>query len=158
MTPSRVPDVVFQTRVRNDSLGGPNPFEWESVTSAEIFGGKRVVLFALPGAYTPSCSDSHLPGYETRYEDFQRLGIDDVVCLAGNDAFVMFQWAKSRNIEKDRSPHGMVMRSWRYSMYVNDGAIEKLFVEPNVRDNPDGVGVTVSDAEAMLDHFPGTSR
>lgn len=177
MTPSRVPDVVFQTRVRNDSLGEPNPFEWKSVTSGEIFGGKRVVLFALPGAYTPACSDSHLPAYETQYQVFRQLGIDDVVCLAVNDAFVMFQWAKSRNIEKvrmlpdgnasftrrmgmlvDRSAHGMAMRSWRYSMYVNDGAIEKLFVEPDVRDNPGGVGVTVSDAETMVSYLQGASR
>ena len=169
MTPTRIPNVTFHTRVRNDALGGPNPFEWRAVTSQDVFAGKRIVLFALPGAFTPACSDSHLPGYERFHDDFRQLGVDQVVCLAVNDAFVMFQWARSRNIEKvfmlpdgnadftrrmgmlvDRSHHGMAMRSWRYSMYVADGAIEKLFAEPDVRDNPDGVGLTVSDAETML--------
>ena len=169
MTPAKVPDVVFRTRVRNDALGGPNPFEWKLVTTQDVFAGKRVVFFAVPGAFTPACSDSHLPGYERRYDDFRQLGVDQVVCLAVNDAFVMYQWAKSRDIAKiymlpdgngdftrrmgmlvDRSSNGMAMRSWRYSMYVNDSAIEQLFAEPEVRDNPDGVGVTVSDAETML--------
>jgi thioredoxin-dependent peroxiredoxin len=174
MTPTRIPDVTFHTRVRNEALGGSNPFEWKKLTSKDVFGGKRIVLFALPGAFTPACSDTHLPGYERRYDDFGRLGIDQVVCLAVNDAFVMFQWAKSQNIEKvfmlpdgnadftrrmgmlvDRSSNGMAMRSWRYSMCVNDCAIEKVFAEPDVRDNPNGVGVSVSDAETMLAYLQG---
>jgi thioredoxin-dependent peroxiredoxin len=169
MIPTRVPDVTFHTRVRNDALDGPNPFEWKALTSKDVFAGKRVVLFALPGAFTPACSDGHLPGYERLYDEFRRLGVDQVVCLAVNDAFVMFQWAKSRDIEKvfmlpdgnadftrrmgmlvDRSSNGMAMRSWRYSMYVNDGTIETMFAEPDVRDNPNGVGVTVSGAETIL--------
>ena len=177
MTPMRIPNVIFQTRVRNDALGGPNPFEWMAITSQEVFAGKRIVLFALPGAFTPACSDSHLPGYERFHDDFRQLGVDQVICLAVNDAFVMFQWARSRNIEKvfmlpdgnaaftrrmgmlvDRSHHGMAMRSWRYSMYVADGVIEKLFAEPDVRDNPDGVGLTVSDAETMLAWLRSTKR
>ena len=100
MTPERVPEVTFRTRVRNDALGGPNPFEWKDVTTSDLFAGKRVVLFAVPGAFTPACSDSHLPGFERRYEEFQTAGVDAVICLAVNDAFVMFNWAKSRNIEK----------------------------------------------------------
>jgi thioredoxin-dependent peroxiredoxin len=169
MTPDRVPEVTFHTRVRNEALGGDNPFEWRDVTSDDVFGGKRVVLFAVPGAFTPACSDSHLPGYERNYDAFRALGIDAVVCLAVNDAFVMFQWAKSRNIEKvcmlpdgngdfsrrmgflvERTRQGMGMRSWRYSMLVEDGVISKMFIEPGVRDNPPGVGVEVSDAETML--------
>lgn len=174
MTPTRIPDVTFHTRVRNEALGGPNPFEWKQLTTKDVFGDKRIVLFALPGAFTPSCSDSHLPGYERFYDDFRRLGIDQVICVAVNDAFVMFQWAKSRNIEKvfmlpdgnadftrrmgmlvDRSSNGMAMRSWRYSMYVNDCAIEKVFAEPDIRDNPNGVPVTVSDAETILAYLRG---
>jgi thioredoxin-dependent peroxiredoxin len=169
MTPSSVPDVTFHTRVRNDALGGPNPFEWKDVASNDIFRGKRVVLFALPGAFTPACSESHLPGYERHYDEFMALGVDQVVCLAVNDAFVMHQWAKSRNIEKvfmlpdgngdftrlmgmlvDRRQQGMGMRSWRYSMLADDGIIRKMFVEPNVRDNPAGVGVETSSADTML--------
>jgi peroxiredoxin len=174
MTPTAVPNVTFHIRVRNEALGGPNPFEWKSIASSDIFAGKRIVLFALPGAFTPACSESHLPGYETHYDDFRRLGIDEVVCLSVNDAFVMFQWAKSHNISKlfmlpdgnadftrrmgmlvDRSSNGMALRSWRYSMLVDDGAIEKVFAEPNVRDNPPGVGVTVSGAETMLAYLQG---
>jgi thioredoxin-dependent peroxiredoxin len=174
MTPTDVPDVTFNIRVRNDALGGPNPFEWKSVTSSEVFGGKRVVLFALPGAFTPACSDSHLPGYETRYDEFRQIGIDEVICLSVNDAFVMFQWAKSQNISKlfmlpdgnadftrrmgmlvDRSRNGMALRSWRYSMFVDDGVIRKIFAEPDIRDNPPGVGVTVSGAETMLAYLEG---
>lgn len=175
MTPSTVPDVVFHTRVRNEALGGDNPFEWKDITTRDVFGGKRIVLFALPGAFTPACSDSHLPGYERHYDDFRAKGIDQVVCLAVNDAFVMFQWAKSRNIEKvfmlpdgngdftrrmgmlvERTSNGMGLRSWRYSMLVEDGTIRRMFVEPNVRDNPPGVGLTVSNAETILASLDGT--
>jgi len=174
MTPERVPDVTFHTRVRNEALGGDNPFEWKDLTSADVFGGKRVVLFGVPGAFTPACSESHLPGYERHHDDFVRLGIDTVVCLAVNDAFVMYQWARSRGVEKvfllpdgngdftrrmgmlvERSQHGMGMRSWRYSMLVEDGVIVTMFVEPGVRDNPPGVGLSVSDAGTMLAYLRG---
>jgi thioredoxin-dependent peroxiredoxin len=176
MTPATVPDVTFHTRVRNDALGGPNPFEWKDITTADVFRGKRVVVFALPGAFTPACSDTHLPGYERLYEEFKKLGVDAVVCVSVNDAFVMFQWAKSRNIEKvfmlpdgngdftrrmgmlvDRTANGMGYRSWRYSMFVDDGVIKQMFAEPNVRDNPPGVGVEVSDADTMLKWLRGAS-
>ncbi len=169
MTPEKVPEVTFHLRLRNDALGGPNPFEWKAVTSAEIFGGRRVVLFALPGAFTPACSESHLPGYERHYDDFKFLGVDEVICLAVNDAFVMFQWARAQKIEKvlmlpdgngdftrlmgmlvDRRQQGMGLRSWRYSMLADDGRVVKIFAEPDRRDNPSGVGVQASSAETML--------
>ncbi|SIT08087.1 Peroxiredoxin [Roseivivax lentus] len=172
MTPQQVPDTVFHTRVRNAALGGDNPFEWKALTTADVFAGKRIVLFALPGAFTPACSDSHLPGYERLHADFMACGIDRVICLAVNDAFVMFQWARSRNIEKvfmlpdgngaftrmmgmlvDRSDHGMGLRSWRYSMLVEDGAIRQVFAEPGLRDNPDGVPLDRSSAEIMLEYL-----
>ena len=168
----KVPDVTFHTRVRNEALGGSNPYEWKLMSTSEVFDGRKVVLFAVPGAFTPSCSDSHLPGYEERYEEFRALGVDEVICLSVNDAFVMFQWAKSRGIEKifmlpdgnadftrrmgmlvDRSNTGMAMRSWRYSMFVNDGTIEKVFSEPDLRDRPNGVGVSVSGAETILEYL-----
>src|SRR5579871_6490835 len=169
MTPETVPDVTFHTRVRNEAIGGPNPFEWKDVTTADIFKGKRIVFFAVPGAFTPACSDTHLPGYEQHYEDFRKLGVDAVVCLSVNDAFVMFQWAKSRNIENvfmlpdgngdfsrrmgmlvERTTNGMGYRSWRYSMFVEDSVIKQVFAEPGLRDNPPGVGVQVSDAGTIL--------
>src|SRR5688572_27252068 len=96
----RVPPVTFKTRVRDDSVGGPNPYRWQDVTSDDIFQGKRVVVLALPGAFTPTCSSTHLPGFEAKYDEFKRLGIDEVYCLAVNDAFVMFQWGKHMGIEK----------------------------------------------------------
>jgi peroxiredoxin len=169
MTPSSVPNVTFHTRVRNEALGGPNPYEWKDVSSADIFRGKRVVLFALPGAFTPTCSESHLPGYERHYDEFKALGIDEVICLSVNDAFVMFQWAKSLGVTKvfmlpdgngdftrlmgmlvDRMHQGMGLRSWRYSMLVEDGQIIRLFAEPNIGDRPTGGGAVISGADTML--------
>ncbi|MCF8486415.1 MAG: peroxiredoxin [Rhodobacteraceae bacterium] len=174
MTPQSVPEATFHTRVRNEALGGPNPYEWKDVTATELFKGRRVVLFALPGAFTPACSDSHLPGYEAAMDQFRALGVDEVICLAVNDAFVMFQWAQSKAITQvrmlpdgngeftrkmgmlvDRSAQGMGMRSWRYSMLVEDGQITALFSEPGIRDNPPGVPVQVSDAGTMLAHLDG---
>ena len=93
--PKRVPQVVFKTRVRDIKVKGPNPFRWQDVKSNEIFNDKEIVLFALPGAFTPTCSSTHLPGYERAYSKFKKLGIDEVICLSVNDAFVMFQWGKA---------------------------------------------------------------
>jgi peroxiredoxin len=172
MTPQHVPDAVFHTRVRNAALGGPNPFDWKTLTSDDVFAGRRVVLFALPGAFTPACSDSHLPGYERLHDALLAEGVDKVVCLAVNDAFVMHQWAQSRGIEKvfmlpdgnaeftrkmgmlvERTDHGMGMRSWRYSMLVTNRLIDKLFIEPGFKDNPPGVPLDVSGAETMLEYL-----
>lgn len=169
MTPQHVPDATFHTRQRNPALGGGNPFEWKTLTTADIFADRRVVLFAVPGAFTPACSETHLPGYERLHDAFTAEGVDEIVCLSVNDAFTMGQWARSRAIEKvvmlpdgnaeftrkmgmlvDRSGTGMGMRSWRYAMLVEDRAIVALFAEPGLRDNPPGVPVTVSDAETML--------
>lgn len=168
-TPTRVPQVIFKTRVRDESVEGPNPFRWQEVTTDEIFKGKKIVLFALPGAFTPTCSSTHLPGYEEKYNDFKNLGVDEVICLSVNDAFVMFQWAKHQNIAKvtmlpDGSADftramGMLVkkdnlgfgeRSWRYSMYVEDGEIKMMFVEPEFMDNCPNDPFEVSDAGTML--------
>jgi peroxiredoxin len=172
MHPQTVPDALFHTRVRNDALDGPNPFEWKQVTTDDVFAGKRIVLFGVPGAFTPACSENHLPGFEALYDSFRALGIDEVICLSVNDAFVMHQWALSRNIEKvrmlpdgngeftrkmgmlvERTSNGMGLRSWRYAMYVNDRTIEALFMEPGFKDNPPGVPLDVSSAENMLRHL-----
>lgn len=169
-----VPDVEFPTRVRNAALGGQNPYEWKTITTDDLFAGKKVVLFGLPGAFTPACSENHLPGYETQYDDLIAAGADAVVCTSVNDAFVMFQWARAQGIEKvfmlpdgnaafarrlgmlvDRSAQGMGLRSWRYSMFVDDKKIDKIFAEPDMRDNPPGVPMTVSGAETMLEYLRG---
>lgn len=174
MTPQTIPDATFHTRVRNDSLDGPNPFEWKVLTSDDVFAGKRVVLFGVPGAFTPACSDGHLPGYEAHYDAIRAQGVDAVICLSVNDAFTMFQWAASKAIEKvfmlpdgngeftrkmgmlvERTSNGMGLRSWRYAMFVDDRRIEKLFAEPGFQDNPQGVPLTLSGAETMLDYLRG---
>jgi len=170
----RVPHTTFKTRVRNEALGGPNPFEWKDLTSAELFGDKNVVVFSLPGAFTPTCSTSHLPRYEELYDEFRALGVDAVICLSVNDAFVMFQWGKSQGADKvfllpdgngeftrkmgmlvDKSNLGFGMRSWRYSMYVEDGEIKKMFVEPGHDDNCPIDPFEVSDADTMLTWLKG---
>jgi peroxiredoxin len=167
-----VPKVTFKTRVRNEALGGPNPFEWKDVSTDEIFKGKRVVVFSLPGAFTPTCSTSHLPRYEELYDKFKALGVDSVVCVSVNDAFVMFQWGKAQGANHvfllpdgngefsrkmgmlvDKSNLGFGMRSWRYSMVVNDGEIEKMFVEPGYDDNCPTDPFEVSDADTMLKYL-----
>jgi peroxiredoxin len=167
-----VPKVTFKTRVRNEALGGPNPFEWKDLSTDEIFKGKRVVVFSLPGAFTPTCSTSHLPRYEELYDKFKALGVDSVVCVSVNDAFVMFQWGKAQGANHvfllpdgngefsrkmgmlvDKSNLGFGMRSWRYSMVVNDGEIEKMFVEPGYEDNCPTDPFEVSDADTMLKYL-----
>ncbi len=172
MTPQFVPDAVFHTRVRNEALGGPNPFEWRDVTTAEIFASRNVVLIAVPGAFTPACSETHLPGYERAFDAFRALGVDEVACVSVNDAFVMQQWALWRGIERvrmlpdgngeftrkmgmlvERRNQGMGLRSWRYSAHVVDREIRRMFVEPGFRDEPPGVPVQVSGAEAMLEYL-----
>jgi len=165
----RVPDVVFKTRVRDESVEGPNPFRWQDRTTQEIFAGKRVVLFSLPGAFTPTCSSTHLPRYEELYDEIKAQGIDAVICLSVNDAFVMFQWGKGQGVKNifllpdgngeftrkmgflvDKSNLGFGYRSWRYSMVVDDGKIEKIFIEPDFADNAPTDPFEVSDADTML--------
>src|SRR6056300_709515 len=171
-----VPEVTFKTRVRDESIGGDNPFRWQDVTSDEIFKGKRVVLFALPGAFTPTCSSTHLPGYEKHYEDLKAQGIDEVHCLSVNDAFSMYQWGKqlgAKNVKllpdgNGDFTRGMDMlvkkenlgfgdRSWRYSIVVNDGVVEKMFSEPGKVDNCPDDPFTCSDVETMLDYLKNES-
>ncbi len=173
---THVPQVTFKTRVRDESIGGENPFRWQDVTSENIFSGKKVVVFALPGAFTPTCSSTHLPGYEAAYEDFKNLGIDEVYCLSVNDAFVMFQWGKKLGAEKVKllpdgngeftRKMGMLVRkenlgfgdrSWRYSMYVENGEIKKLFSEPGFSDDCQTDPFEVSDAQTMLTYLKGLS-
>ncbi|MBK8745572.1 peroxiredoxin [Propionivibrio sp.] len=169
---SHIPNVTFKTRVRNDALGGPNPFEWKDLSSDNIFKGRNVVVFSLPGAFTPTCSTSHLPRYEELYADFQAQGVDAVVCVSVNDAFVMFQWGKSQNAKNvfllpdgngeftrkmgmlvDKNNLGFGQRSWRYSMYVENGEIKKMFIEPGFQDNCPTDPFEVSDADTMLNYL-----
>jgi len=165
----KVPDVVFKTRVRDESVEGANPFRWQDITTAEIFEGKKVVVFSLPGAFTPTCSTTHLPRYEELYDEIKATGVDQIICTSVNDAFVMFQWGKAQGAKNvfllpdgngeftrkmgmlvEKSNLGFGMRSWRYSMVVNDGKIEKMFIEPDFGDNCPTDPFEVSDADTML--------
>jgi len=154
-----VPKVTFPIRVDN---------EWQKVTSDALFKGKTVVLFALPGAFTPTCSSAHLPRYNELAGVFKRNGIDSVICLSVNDPFVMAAWKEDQHAENiyflpdgngefsagmgllvDKSDIGLGKRSWRYSMLVKDGVIEKMFIEAEEPGDP----FKVSDADTLLNYI-----
>jgi peroxiredoxin len=168
-----VPEVVFKTRVRDERIEGPNPYRWQDRSSSDIFSGKRVVVFSLPGAFTPTCTTEQCPAYERSYEDICALGVDDVYCISVNDAFVMFQWARHLGINKlklipdgsgsftrrmgmliNKEHLGFGYRSWRYSMLVTDGVIEAFFEEPGINDSgADDDPYGVSTPEAMIEYL-----
>jgi len=159
----RVPDVSFRTR---------RDHEWVELTSRDIFDGKTVVVFSLPGAFTPTCSSAHVPRYNKLTPELKKHGVDEVICVSVNDAFVMSEWKRSQKADRitflpdgngeftrgmgmlvGKEDLGFGQRSWRYSMLVRDGVIEKMFIEP---ENP-GDPFEVSDADTMLAHVaPGT--
>jgi len=172
MTNSTVPNVTFKTRVRDESVEGENPFRWEDKTTADIFSGKNIIIVALPGAFTPTCSSTHLPGYEKNYQALKAKGVDDVYCLSVNDAFTMFQWSKNLGVDNikmlpdgngdftrlmgmlvKKENLGFGERSWRYSMHVVDGEIKAQFVEPGLMDNCPEDPFEVSDADTMLNYL-----
>jgi len=151
---NQLPNVTFKMRVRDESIDGSNPYRWEELTSAELFGNKRVLIFSLPGAFTPTCSTFQLPDFEKLYPQFKAIGIDEVYCMSVNDAFVMNAWAKTQQISNvkvlpdgsaeftrqmgmlvDKDNLGFGQRSWRYAVYVNNMRIVKSWIEPGLRDN-----------------------
>ena len=155
----RVPKVTFRTRKDN---------EWVDVTTDDIFAGKTVAVFSLPGAFTPTCSSTHLPGYNELAKVFKENGVDEIVCISVNDTFVMNEWAKNQESDNitlipdgngeftegmgmlvDKTDLGFGKRSWRYSMLVKDGVVEKMFIEPDEPGDP----FKVSDAETMLNYI-----
>ncbi len=165
---SQIPSVTLKTRVKNES----GEFQWKDVTTQEIFGGKKIVVFSLPGAFTPTCSSTHLPGYEAMYDEFKALGVDEVYCLSVNDAFVMNAWFKDQGIKNVKSlPDGVGeltrklgmlvkkddlgfgLRSWRYSMFVEDAVIKKTFVEPGFSDDCPTDPFEISDANTILEYI-----
>lgn len=158
-----IPEVTFKTRQGS---------EWVERSSAEVFGGKTVVVFSLPGAFTPTCSSSHVPRYNELAAVFAEQGVDDIICVSVNDAFVMNEWQAQQDAENisflpdgsasftegmgmlvNRDDLGFGPRSWRYSMLVKDGVVKKMFVEPQEPGDP----FHVSDADTMLEYLaPGT--
>jgi glutaredoxin-like protein len=154
----RIPQVTFRTR---------RDHEWVDLTSDEVFAGKTVVVFSLPGAFTPTCSSSHVPRFNKLAPLFRKSGIDDIVCISVNDAFVMNEWKENQHADNvtflpdgngefteamgllvGKEDLGFGKRSWRYSMLVRDGVIEKMFIEPEEPGDP----YHVSDADTMLQY------
>jgi glutaredoxin-like protein len=155
----RVPDVTFRTR---------RDAEWVNRASKDVFAGKNVVVFSLPGAFTPTCSSSHVPRFNQLAPTFKEHGVDEIVCISVNDPFVMNEWQESQKawdvtflpdgngeftnkmgLLVDKEDLGFGKRSWRYSMLVRDGLIEKMFLEPEVAGDP----YDVSDADTMLKYL-----
>jgi len=169
---SRVPNIIFKTRVRDESIEHENPFRWLDRSSDDIFAGKKIVVLALPGAFTPTCSSTHLPGFEKKYDELKAQGVDEVYCLSVNDAFSMFQWSKNLGIEKvkmlpdgngdfsrlmgmlvKKENLGFGDRSWRYSMLVDNSEIKVVFEEPGKMDNAPDDPFGVSDVNTMLEYL-----
>jgi len=169
-----LPAVTFRTRVRDESIEGPNPYRWEDKTTADYFAGKRVVLFSLPGAFTPTCSTYQLPDFEKLYDEFKGQGVDEIYCLSVNDAFVMNAWGKQQGLNnvqlipdgageftrkmgmlvcKDNLGFGM--RSWRYAAIVNNGVVETWFEEPGYSDNCETDPYGESSPQNILDSLKG---
>jgi len=155
----QIPEVNFHVRREH---------QWADISSADVFKGKTVVVFALPGAFTPTCSSTHVPRYNQLTSAFKKHGVDEVVCISVNDAFVMNEWQKEQQAFNvtflpdgngdfsagmgmlvDKDDLGFGNRSWRYSMLVKDGVIEKMFIEPDQPGDP----FEVSDADTMLSYI-----
>ena len=162
MTIKQVPNVTFKTRVRDESIGGDNPFKWQDRTTSDIFSGKSIVVLALPGAFTPTCSAAHLPGYVVLADQIKAKGVDIIACVSVNDAFVMKAWGEAHNaselmmlgdgdaaftkaigLDKETGSFGGV-RSQRYAMIIENGVVTELAVEAAGE-------FEVSKAESILD-------
>ena len=169
----KIKNHTFKFRVGDSEEKGGCTFiggEWKDVTSRDLFAGKKIVMFSLPGAFTPTCSGQQLPSYDEMYNQFKDKGIDDVYCISVNDAFVMNAWARDLGIKNvkmipdgdgmftismgmlvNKPKQGFGMRSWRYSALINDGVVEKFNEEPGINNfSSDDDPYEVSDPETML--------
>ena len=158
---NELPSVTFKIRTANEFenddicfMNGENP--WTDVTSEEMFENKRVLIFSLPGAFTPTCTSQQLPAFDSMFSDLQNLGIDEIYCISVNDSFVMNAWSQKLNIKNiklipdgtgeftqkigmlvNKDHLGFGMRSWRYAVIADNMKVEKFFVEPGKNDNGD---------------------
>ncbi len=174
MTGKQIPEVTFKCRVGDDQqitddgcgfVGG----EWQDISTADIFKGKRVGIFSLPGAFTPTCSSEQLPGYEEKYAELKAAGLDEVYCVSVNDAFVMNAWFRDQKITQVKCipdgnldftkgigqfttfrNRGFGNRSWRYSAVIQDQIVEKMWIEPGNCADSEADPFEVSDAGTML--------
>lgn len=164
-------DVVFHERKDTNESPG---FQWVKTEAYSLFAGKRVVMIGVPGAWTPTCSSTHLPGYETDYDEIIQQDIDDVYCVSVNDSFTMNAWFNHLGIEKVKPipdgngdftrSLGMLVkkdnlgfgdRSWRYSAVVDDGRVEMIFVEEGKTDLAQTDPFQISDSTTMLHYLKG---
>eukprot|EP00920_Eleutheroschizon_duboscqi_P023028 GHVT01056570.1.p1 GENE.GHVT01056570.1~~GHVT01056570.1.p1 ORF type:complete len:261 (-),score=27.04 GHVT01056570.1:532-1314(-) len=162
-----VPTVSWSIRVENPK--GTGKHEWSTLTSDEVFKNKRVVVFSLPGAFTPTCTTKHLPDFERKYQEVRKLGVDEVYCLSVNDSFVMNAWAKQQKLQNvkvipdgnaqftkemgflvNKENLGFGNRAWRYTIVANDGIIEKVLQEPGMMHNTSEDPFTVSDVQSVI--------
>jgi len=165
----KLPSVLFNTRVRDENIGGPNPYRWEVKSTDDYFNDKRAILFGLPGAFTPTCSTYQLPDFEKLFPEFEGLGINNIYCISVNDAFVMNAWAKSQKLDfvevipdgsgtftreigmlVDKDNIGFGKRSWRYAMVVHNGVVEAFFPESGLGDNVEGDPYEISTPQNLL--------
>jgi peroxiredoxin len=173
MTGKRIPSMKIRTRVRDNRIKNKeNPYKWKTLNTNSLFKNKKIVVFSLPGAFTPTCSSKHLPDYERHYNELKKLGVDEVYCVSVNDAFVMNNWAKKLKIKNvkmlpdgngqftrkmsamvPKNNLGFGERSWRYSMYVENGKIQKVFEEPGMRPNCPSDPFTCSDVFNMIKYL-----
>lgn len=167
-----LPDVTFKTRVRDESIDGPNPYRWEEKTTADYFAGRRVILFSLPGAFTPTCSTYQLPGFERMAPEFADMGINNIYCMSVNDAFVMNAWAKDQNLQNvevipdgsgtfteavgllvSKDNLGFGRRSWRYAMVVDDGVVEAFFRESGMTNDAEDDPYEFTSPESIMNYL-----
>ncbi len=167
-----IPDVIFKTRVRDNSIINNNAYRWQDVSTDDYFKGKRVILFSLPGAFTPTCSNYQLPEFDNLYDKFKEKGIDEIYCLSVNDAFVMNAWAKNLKIKNvkvipdgsgeftrlmgmlvKKDNLGLGLRSWRYAALINDRVIEKMWIEKGKGDDTFGDSYELSSPKNLMKFF-----
>lgn len=167
---AQLPHVTFRTRLRDDTLGGENPYRWQDRTTTDLFADKRVILIGLPGAFTPTCSNRQLPAFDDMAQEFAAFGIDAIRCVSVNDAFVMNRWAAHLGlrhitmipdgsseftrrlgmlVRKDNLGFGL--RSWRYAAVIRNGKVEGWFEELGLCDNASDDPYSASTPEAVMD-------
>ena len=167
-----LPSVNFKVRVRDESIGGDNPFKWVTKSTEDYFKNKKSILFSLPGAFTPTCSTFQLPDFDKLYDDFKEIGIDEIYCISVNDSFVMNAWAKHHKIDKvkvipdgngeftrkmgmlvEKNNLGFGNRSWRYAALIDNCKIIESFIEPGFEDNCEGDPYEMSSPQIILEYL-----
>ena len=167
-----LPSVNFKVRVRDETIGGDNPFKWVTKSTEDYFKNKKSILFSLPGAFTPTCSTFQLPDFDKLYDDFKEIGIDEIYCISVNDSFVMNAWAKHHKIDKvkvipdgngeftrkmgmlvEKNNLGFGNRSWRYAALIDNCKIIESFVEPGFEDNCEEDPYEMSSPQIILEYL-----